>query len=83
MVELTPKGHMVRLACEASFDGKVALDGRGGRLGAGAPQDRICVVFWMEIVDQIYFRSDTRPLQYHATRQTRRACAEPAGSVTK
>ena len=27
VVELTPKGHMVRLACEASFDGKVALDG--------------------------------------------------------
>ena len=27
VVELTPKGRMVRLSCEASVDGKVVLDG--------------------------------------------------------
>ena len=27
MVELTPKGRIVRLQCEASVDGKLVLDG--------------------------------------------------------
>ena len=42
--------------------GKVVLDRRGGRLGAGPPQGRVYVVIRMEIIDQICFRSGTRPL---------------------
>ena len=46
VVELTPKGRMVRLSCEASVDGKVVLDGEAwvkvpSKQATGRPLPRI------------------------------------------